>query len=70
MNMDLMVADSKENIKMTTCFSTCMDLCRAAGNSGISNCSEEAVICKKSRAASQQLHLKKINLLIVTEIRK
>lgn len=28
------------------------------------------LICKKSRVANQQLHLKKIHLLIITEIRK
>lgn len=45
MKVELMVVDSKENEKITTCFSICTDLCRAAGNSGISNCSEEAVGC-------------------------
>lgn len=43
MKVDLMVVDSKGNEKMTTCLSICTDLCKAAGNSGISNCSEEAV---------------------------
>lgn len=37
-----MLVDSKENEKITY-FIICTHLCRAARNSGISNCSEEAV---------------------------